>query len=49
MQVTADNNDVKEYLRDIKTLLPLKGAPERHFVKELGAGVYNFIENNKDI
>ena len=41
--MSISNNDLKHYYKEVKTLLPLNGEPEKRFLSEFKSSVSDYI------
>ena len=46
MATGINNNDVKHYFKEIRTLLPLNGEPEKRFLSDLESSIMNYLHDN---
>lgn len=44
----VSNANLKQYLKNIKTMLPLKGKEEKKFITDLNNSIQDYIESNPD-
>lgn len=48
MSISNNDDDLKHYYKEIKTLLPLKGEPEKRFLFELESSIKDYIRDNPE-